>query len=287
MRADRIKREPARGELSFEQKVWKGGQTLVWSLRPVVLYLFLPAFLMSVGMVLFGGRSAETVIGRSGNFYYALGMVLTVFVLHKRSRKRGSSLWEECTLEYRGLSLKRAALLGAAGIGFAVFFSSVITIVPFPQGLMDSYHSSSDSLRNGTDMGVAMVSTVFLAPMAEEVVFRGYMLGRLLRWFREKEAIWICTAVFALCHVSLLWMIYACFMGLLLAWVSIREDNIVYSIALHVGFNASVIPVRWINSRNWWREAVLGSGFRIALLGGVMLLLAILAIGRYRREEII
>ncbi len=282
-----MKREPVRDELSFEQKVWKGGQTLLWSLRPVALYLFFPALLMSVGMLLFGGRSAETVIGRSGNFYYALGMAATVFLLHKRSRKQGSSLWEESTLEYKGMSLKRAALLGAAGLGFAVFFSSVITVVPFPRGLMDSYHSSSDSLRNGTDIGLAMISTVFLAPAAEEVVFRGYMLGRLLRWFTPREAIWICTVVFALCHVSFLWMIYACFMGLLLAWVSIREDNIVYSMALHMGFNASVIPVQFINNHDGWREAVFGSGFRIALLGGLMLLLAILALGRYRREEII
>ena len=164
-----MKREPVRDELSFEQKVWKGGQTLLWSLRPVALYLFFPALLMSVGMLLFGGRSAETVIGRSGNFYYALGMAATVFLLHKRSRKQGSSLWEESTLEYKGMSLKRAALLGAAGLGFAVFFSSVITVVPFPRGLMDSYHSSSDSLRNGTDIGLAMISTVFLAPAAEVV----------------------------------------------------------------------------------------------------------------------
>jgi hypothetical protein len=69
--------------------------------------------------------------------------------------------------------------------------------------------------------------------------------------------------------------------------VCIREDNIAYSIALHVGFNASVIPVQFINSRGAWREAVFGSGFRIALLGGVMLFLAVLALGRYRREEII
>ena len=101
---DQINRKPAIGELSFEQKLWKGGQTMLQSLRPVALYLCLPALLMSVGMVLFGGRSAEAVIGDSGNFYYTLGIMLTMYMFHKRSRKRGSTLWEECTLEYRGLS---------------------------------------------------------------------------------------------------------------------------------------------------------------------------------------
>ena len=52
--------------------------------------------------------------------------------VRKRSRKQGSSLWEESTLEYKGMSLKRAALLGAAGLGFAVFFSSYTPETPLP-----------------------------------------------------------------------------------------------------------------------------------------------------------
>ena len=267
-------------DMTFEQKLWKGGQTLL------ALYLCLPALLISVGMVLFGGRSAETVIGKSGNFYYALGIALTIYLLHKRSRKKGSSLWEESTLEWKEISLRRMALLGAAGLGFAVFFSSVITIAPFPKGLMDSYRASFDGLQNGTDTVLAMASTVVLAPVAEEIVFRGYLLGRLLRWFAKRQAIWVSAVVFALCHVSFLWMLYACFMGVLLGWVSIREDNTAYSIALHIGFNGSVIPISLINGNPAWREAAFGGSFRIALLGGVMVLLAVLALDRYRREEI-
>ncbi len=275
------------GRVTFEQRLWKGGQALLRSLGPVALYLFLPALLMWAGMFLFGGRSAEAVIGRSGNFYNALGIVLTVFLLHKQSRKRGSSVWEESALECKGLAWKRMALLAVMGMGFAVFFSAVITIIPFPQSLMDSYRSSSEGLKNGADAGLAMISTAVLAPVAEEIVFRGYMLGRLLKGFGKKQAVWMSAVVFALCHVSLLWMAYACFMGLLLAWVSIREDNTAYSIALHIGFNLSVIPISCINRSKAWREAVFGSNVSIALLGGLMFFLAMAAFCRYRREEII
>ena len=55
-------------QMSFEQKLWKGMQTLIWAVRPALLYLFLPPLLMSVGMALFGGRSAGRVIADSGNF---------------------------------------------------------------------------------------------------------------------------------------------------------------------------------------------------------------------------
>lgn len=273
MKTDFVKEKNRVPELTFQQKLWKGGQILLWSLKPLILYLCLPALFMCAGMFLFGGRSAGTVVSRSGNFYYALGITATVIVLYRRSKKRGTSLWEESALELTGLSWKRLALLGVTGLGLALFVSAVITIVPFPESLMDSYRDSSDGLRNGTDLALAAVSTVFLAPAAEEIVFRGYMLGRLLTGFTQRQAIWISAAVFALCHVSLLWMIYACLMGAFLAWVSIREDNLAYSVALHMGFNASIVPVSLINGRGAWKQMIFGSSFRVALTGVLALFL--------------
>ncbi len=268
-------------DMSFEQKVWKGTQVLVNSAKPALLYLFLPPLLMSVGMALFGGRSAEAVITDSGNFYYALGILLTIFLLHKKSRKNGSSLCQEAGLELKLPDGKRTVLLIVMGLGFAVFFSAVITIVPFPGALRDSYSSSSDILKSGTDLGLAMLCTVLMAPAAEEIVFRGYMLGRLLSWFTKRQAIVLSAVLFALCHVSPLWIVYACFMGILLAWVSIREDDTMYSIALHIGFNLSVVPVSLINGNSVWKAIIFGNSFRIALIGGAALFSALAAFRKY------
>lgn len=268
-------------QMSFEQKLWKGTQVLVGAVKPALLYLFLPPLLMSVGMALFGGRSAEEVITNSGNFYYALGILLTIFLLYKRSRKNGSSLCQEAGLEWKLPERKRIVLLVVMGVGFAVFFSAVITIVPFPEGIKDSYSSSSDILKKGTDLGLAMVCTVLMAPVAEEIVFRGYMLGRLLSWFTKEQASVLSAVLFAICHVSPLWIVYACFMGILLAWVSIREDDTMYSIALHIGFNLSVVPISLINGNSAWKEIVFGSSFRIAFIGGAALLLALAAFRGY------
>lgn len=268
-------------EMSFEQKLWKGTQVLVKAVKPALLYLFLPPLLMSVGMALFGGRSAETVITDSGNFYYALGIFLTIFLLYKKNRRNGSSLCQEAGLELKLPDRKRAVLLTGMGFGFAIFFSAVITIVPFPAALKDSYSSSSDVLTNGTDLGLAMLCTVLMAPAAEEIVFRGYMLGRLLSWFTKGQAIALSAVLFALCHVSPLWIVYACFMGVLLAWVSIREDDTMYSIVLHIGFNLSVVPISLINGNSVWKKLIFGSSFRIAFIGGAALLLALAAFKRY------
>lgn len=276
-----------REDLTLEQKFWIGTGTVIKGLKPLLLYLCIPALLMCVGMLLFGRRSAEDIADTSSNFYYTLGIIVTVAVLHRRSKKNGSTLWADTALEYRGLAWKRLLLLLGAGLGFAVFCSAVITMIPFPESLMESYHNSSDGLRNGTDQFLAMASTILLAPVAEEIVFRGYMLGGFLSWFTEKEAIVLSAVIFALCHVSLIWMVYACFMGMMLAWVSIREDNIAYSIALHIGFNASVVPIKLINGNEVWKSVVFGDSLCIALLGVAALGLGLLAFERYRREELL
>ncbi len=268
--------------LSFQQRLWKGTETLIHAGKPLVLYLTLPALLTCVGMVLSGGRTAEDMIARSGRFYYALGIILTLYLLHRRCRKRGASLCEEATLEYRGLDWKKLFWLTCLGLGMALFFSALLTLLPLPAILKQDYLNSSDGLDQGTDQALALAATVILAPVAEEIIFRGYLLNRLLRWFGERESVFLSSAVFALCHVSVIWILYAFFMGVLLARVSLREDNIAFSIALHVGFNGNVLPIWLINRSPAARELFFSAPWKVALWGIMACLLAVWSAGTYR-----
>lgn len=272
--------------LTIEQKLWKGAGAVWYSLKPLLLYLCFPAVLMCFGMLLFGGRDAEGVLASSRNFYSALGIILTLVILHRRGKKRGSSLFEEAALECRGLARKRLFLLVGMGFGLAVVFSALLTVLPLPGSWIEAYHDSSSQVLGGTDQAVALVSAVFLAPVAEEIIFRGYMLGRLLAWFKPRDAVLISSAVFALCHVSVLWIVYSCLLGLILGWVSLREDNTVYSIALHIGFNASILPISLINQHAALKAVFFGSSIRIALLGAAAGVLAWRMYGAYQREEV-
>jgi len=277
-------RKEAEGGLSLEQKLWYGGGTFLRSLGPLVLYACLPASFMTIGMILMRGRTAEDMITASGNFYYAMGIIFTVVILHRRSKKRGSTLCEDVTLDYKELDRKKAAELLLMGLGFGFFFSALLTVFPFPEFLMDSYRSSSNTLNEGTDQILALISTAVLAPVAEEIVFRGYMLNRLLSWFKEKESILITSAVFALCHVSLLWIAYAFVMGLLLTKVSMEEDNIAYSIALHIGFNASVVPIWIVNHIPALESVLFANHVLIAIYGIAACYGAVQLLLKYRKE---
>lgn len=271
-------------ELSFEQKLWCGAGTILRSIRPLILYACLPACFMTVGMILMRDRTAESMISASGNFYYTLGIIFTFVLLHKRSKKRGSSLEEDTTMDWKILDRNKSVCLLLMGFGFGIFFSSLVTVIPFPAFLMDSYRESSSTLSEGTDQILALFSTSILAPVTEEIIFRGYMLNRQLTFFTERTCIWITSVLFALCHVSLIWIIYALIMGLLLAKVSIEEDNIAYSILLHVGFNCNVVPVWFINNIQALNNVIFANHLLVAVYGIAAGYGALLLYKKYRKE---
>lgn len=81
-------------------------------------------------------------------------------------------------------------------------------------------------------MGYLVVG--LLAPLVEELVFRGAVLKALLRW---KQNPWIGIAIsallFALIHMNPAQMPHAFLIGLLLGWMYYRTDSIVPGVVYH------------------------------------------------------
>ena len=73
-----------------------------------------------------------------------------------------------------------------------------------------------------------------LAPVCEELVFRGAVLRGLLRWTpRHWMAISVSALLFALVHANPAQMPHAFIIGLLLGWLYYRTDSIVPGVVYH------------------------------------------------------
>lgn len=73
-----------------------------------------------------------------------------------------------------------------------------------------------------------------LAPLAEEIVFRGAILRSLLRYVGSHwAAIAISAVIFAVAHVNPAQMPHAFLVGLLLGWMYYRTGSILPGVALH------------------------------------------------------
>ncbi len=267
-------------ELTFQQKVWIGTRTVISSFMPLLLYMVLPAFMMYVGMVLrHWTDGAAAFVNASGNFYYAVGIILCFLILRWRIIRDGESFQDAVTLYWRNPDWKKAAGYMIVGLSSSIFLSAVFTLLPFFSG----YKNMTESAFQRTDLVLAMLSVFITAPICEEIIFRGLMLNRLLEQFSERTAVLMTAFVFAVCHGNLTWMCYAFAMGWLLAFVSVKEDNIFYSIIMHMAFNLWTVIQLIIRRIDNLQEFLFGS--RILIFGyGLLAFLVLTAWFRMNPE---
>ncbi len=117
-----------------------------------------------------------------------------------------------------------------------------------------------------------------LAPIAEEMVFRGAVLRLLLQKMEGKwhwAAIALSALLFGIVHGNLAQGIHAFLLGLLLGWLYYRTDSIVPGIVLHwvnnsVAFAVSNIMPQWNDAK---LTDVFGSQQNVLLAVGFSLLI--------------
>jgi uncharacterized protein len=93
------------------------------------------------------------------------------------------------------------------------------------------------------DPWVVVVAVVILAPIAEELFFRGVVFNA---WLREGGRRWAyvgSAALFAVIHVSLLMLVPIFLLGLALAWVYERSGNLLAPIAMHATVNGITVAL--------------------------------------------
>jgi membrane protease YdiL (CAAX protease family) len=113
----------------------------------------------------------------------------------------------------------------------------------------------------------ALVSACILAPVLEEMLFRGIILRSFLRQYRPRKAILLSALLFGLAHLNVYQFVVASLLGLLLGWLYERSRSLWPCILLHASYNASIV----LSLENQ-DAGVLGadSGWAMRLLCGII-----------------
>lgn len=80
--------------------------------------------------------------------------------------------------------------------------------------------------------------TVVLAPLAEEILFRGIIYPAIRQYGLRRLAAWSSSLLFAAMHVNLAIAASLFFLATVLVWLYEKTDNLAAPIAAHVAFNA-------------------------------------------------
>ncbi len=141
------------------------------------------------------------------------------------------------------LSGKNLILFLLLGLGGQGFTTGAIRLMMgnFPT-LFESYSETIQNLTQGNRF-VVVLYTVLIAPVAEEVVFRGVILHKARRVLPFIGANVLQAAFFGIYHQNIVQGIYAALLGFLFGLVCRKYNSLYAPILLHILVNASAYLV--------------------------------------------
>jgi membrane protease YdiL (CAAX protease family) len=99
------------------------------------------------------------------------------------------------------------------------------------------------------------VITIVVAPLGEEILFRGIFYTAIKQRGRPQAALWASAMLFALIHLSPVNLLSLLFLGMVFVWMYERTQNLLAPILLHALFNTMNFLLIVTHPR--WAEEVL------------------------------
>lgn len=146
---------------------------------------------------------------------------------------------------FKASSILRVLILAISNMFVAIFIQNmffpldslfnVINSVSLP--LLDVAYGSSDPLL----FIFEMFSAIIIAPISEELFFRGVLFNRLKIRKGFVFGLVVSSVIFGLCHLNypdhISHIIYTCIMGMTLCILYSRTDNLLLNMVVHSAYN--------------------------------------------------
>lgn len=194
-----------------------------------------------------GGTVRAALMG----LQYLLVVGATVALILVRVRPRSSQPWRALGMRFRAL----ARLVGIGIAGYAVFLTGMLAA----GALLGSLFGGALALAQTTEeiIGSAgstaeillyLVLVSVLAPLAEEIIFRGYVYAGLRRFLPVRQAILLGGLVFAAVHLNADALLVITAIGALLCYLYERTRSLVPGIVAHALHNGLVLLIMLLQS---------------------------------------
>ena len=143
--------------------------------------------------------------------------------------------------------------------------SALVTIETNAFPLSDGERALFERL--GDDDLATTLLGCLIAPVVEEMLFRGVILRGFLQRYERAHAIWGSAALFGLAHLNIYQFVAALLLGAVSGWLYARSRSLVPCIALHAGYNTALwLLAHQATGADGAAEAPISGGFWIASL---------------------
>lgn len=180
-----------------------------------------------------------------------IGVVCLVFVCRKKKLTEALCL--------RKISGSTAVCVAFMGFGFNLLMGVLFMILP--EAWLSSYEETANAAFVG-EFWLIAITVAVMAPLVEELVFRGLIYTRLKQGMPVAVAAGITAVWFGVMHGHPLWIAYAAVLGLIMIWIFERTRSLLASILFHFGYNSvAVIEMALPESiPDWVGLAMIGAG---------------------------
>lgn len=148
-------------------------------------------------------------------------------------------------------------IIGGFIVAYALMrFGSIVGV--YIGSLIEAFFPDAQATTNNVEelvmtgeMWVNVIVMVMAGPVVEELLFRKILCDRL-RPYGDGITIVVTGMMFGVFHGNVTQGVYACVLGMFLAYVYLKTGNIFITIGYHIGVNfmGSVLPLLLLNSAN-------------------------------------
>lgn len=146
-------------------------------------------------------------------------------------KKYDKSRWTEFKAQLNAKNVAKVVVLAIGCYGVALLLAEIIAlIVP---GSMEDYNEIMSMALGGSEV-VAFVTVVILAPVAEELAFRGIIFRMLEKNCPLIVAILLQAVLFGIYHMNIMQGIYVLPLAIALGYVAYRTQSVYPCILMHM-----------------------------------------------------
>jgi uncharacterized protein len=233
-------------------------------------YSIIAAFVIGFRMEITGqGGNLEEVVEGTINSQIPQAIIFagaaSVVVYLVAIRLRNKNFLEEC--RFKGLPWNKALASGVLGVsGLAV---SSILLAGLSLFLDTAYleHMANMELILGGNKLLVFLSVGIVAPIVEEVIFRGLVFRELERSLRVRAVVVIQALLFGVYHFNLAQGLYTVFLGIVLGLALVWTKSIWAPIIIHMVNNSVSFAFSLVGAENSVVLLIVG----LILIAGIVL----------------
>ncbi len=215
----------------------------------IVIVLFFTEYLMNALIWKLGRQAGLQTMGiYSIGRVLAHGVVFTVLLHHAKGTYRelvheNPSSWQATLAVFAGPVLLLTPGLLLLG---SLLQMLVLQLFPISSSITDGWYKF---LTGGLG---SIVLICLIAPVVEEMLFRGIILRSFLRQYPPGVAIVHSAAVFGMAHLNVYQFMLAFLLGLLLGKLYERTRSLLPGMLVHGCYNTGVTILAWQSERSEW-----------------------------------